>query len=116
MITPTTEWSSAVPGTASNTPYTYIQWIVENASNIGFLDTFETISLNINSYNKVINYDLDGNIDTIEFDLNPGTITKTFNYLDGNVSTIILSGDTPDIQLTKTFTYTDGNVTSVEYT
>jgi hypothetical protein len=56
-------------------------------------------------------------IDTIVYDLGGGlSITKTFNYTLGVLTSIVLSGDTPSgIELTKTFGYIGVDLTSVIY-
>jgi hypothetical protein len=56
-------------------------------------------------------------IDTIVYDLGGGlSITKTFNYTLGVLTSIVLSGDTlSDIELTKTLIYTGVDLTNVSY-
>lgn len=82
----------------------------------GYTETFETVSQNFNEYPYTITYS-GGEISTITYDLGGGqSIVKTFNYTSGNITTIVLSGDTPSgINLTKTFTYSSGNIVSVAY-
>jgi len=79
-------------------------------------EEFETVSKNLKSYPYDITYDIDDNIDFIEYDTGSGLITKTFGYTSGDVTTITLSGSTPGgIDLIKTFTYSSGQLTSVAY-
>lgn len=82
----------------------------------GYTETFETVSQNFNEYPYTIAYS-GGEISTITYDLGGGqSIVKTFNYTSGNITSIVLSGDTPSgINLTKTFTYSSGNIVSVAY-
>jgi len=79
-------------------------------------DSFETLSKNLKVYPYTLTYGVDG-VDTIVYDLGGGlSITKTFNYTLGVLTSIVLSGDTPvDIDLTKTFHYTGVDLTSVTY-
>jgi len=79
-------------------------------------DSFETLSRNLKVYPYTLTYGVDG-VDTIVYDLGGGlSITKTFNYTLGVLTSIVLSGDTPvDIDLTKTFHYTGVDLTSVTY-
>lgn len=70
-------------------------------------DTFESISQNIRAYDKT-NVEVDGELVAQIFDLGGGlSIRKDFNVVDGELVSIILSGDLPDgIATTKTFTPT----------
>lgn len=80
--------------------------------------SFESVNQNINSWDATYNYTL-GDLISIIYVSPTGveTITKTFNYSGGNLTSIVLSGDTPSgIELTKTFTYTGGNLTDITYT
>lgn len=83
----------------------------------GIGNSYETVSQNIVAYDYTITYTVDGDIDFIEYDLGGGlTVTKTFNYSGADISSIVLSGDTPGgIALTKTFTLSGGDITSVAY-
>lgn len=89
---------------------------VEWGSPSGSSESFETVSKNLKNYPYVITYDGD-DIDYITFDLGSSLeIIKTFNYTLGILTSIVLSGDTPDgIDLTKTFHYTGEDLTSVTY-
>lgn len=76
--------------------------------------SFETVSSNLSAYDSVLNYN--GNGDIIDIVYSNG-VTKTFNYTGEDITSIVLSGATPDgIELTKTLTYTSGDVTSIDYT
>jgi hypothetical protein len=79
-------------------------------------EQFETVSKNLKSYPYNLTYGVDG-IDTIVYDLGGGlSITKTFNYTLGVLTSIVLSGDTPSgIELTKTLIYTGVDLTNVSY-
>lgn len=84
----------------------------------GLGDSYETVSQNLVAYDYSITYTGGGDIDFVEYDLGGGlTITKTFNYSGSDISSIVLSGDTPSgVDLTKTFTLSGGDITSVAYT
>lgn len=84
-----------------------------SSSSSGLGDSFETVSSNLSSYANTLNYDGNGDITSIEYS---NGVTKTFNYTDGDITSIVLSGSTPSgIALTKTLTYTDGDVTGITY-
>lgn len=78
--------------------------------------TFETVSKNLKAYPASMNYS-DGLLTSIVYTVPDGTIIKTFGYTGGQLTSIVLSGDTPSgIDLTKTLTYTGGALTGVNYT
>jgi len=93
----------------------------DNDGTIALLDNvigqeFETVSKNLKSYPYDITYDVDDNIDFIDYDTGSGTITKTFGYTSGDVTSITLSGSTPGgIELVKSLVYSSGNLTNVTY-
>jgi len=78
--------------------------------------TFEKVSKNLDSYPATLSY-VGENLATIEYDLGGGlSILKTLNYTGENLTSVVLSGDTPSgISLTKTLTYTGENLTGVNY-
>jgi hypothetical protein len=78
--------------------------------------TFEKVSKNLDSYPATLSYSGE-NLATIEYDLGGGlSILKTLNYTGDNLTSVVLSGDTPDgISLTKTLVYTGDNLTGVNY-
>lgn len=79
----------------------------------GLSDSFETVSANLSAYDNTLNYDGSGNITSIVYS---NGVTKTFNYTGADITSIVLSGSTPDgIELTKTLTYTSGDVTGIAY-
>ena len=83
----------------------------------GGLDpSYETVSKNLKGYPYVITYNGD-DIDYITYDLGGGlSIVKTFNYTVDDLTSLILSGDTPSgIDLTKTLSYTGDDLTSITY-
>lgn len=84
----------------------------------GYTETFETVSANLSAYDYVIAYNGSGDVSTITYNLGGGLeVVKTLNYTSGDVTSIVLSGDTPSgISLTKTLTYTSGDVTGIAYT
>lgn len=86
---------------------------VEYVDPSGSSNSFETVSVNLQAYNYIINYNISGDVSTIVYS---NGVTKTLNYTGGNVTSIVLSGATPGgISLTKTLTYTSGNVTGITY-
>jgi hypothetical protein len=79
--------------------------------------SFEKVNKNLKAANATLNYDVNDNLTSIVYSL-PGSrsITKTFNYTGDNLTSIVLSGDTPNnIKLTKTLSYTGDNLTGVAY-
>jgi hypothetical protein len=83
----------------------------------GGRETFETISKNLAAYPATI-LRVDGALVSLTYDLGGGLeITKTLGRVAGVLTTITLSGDTPDgIDLVKTLTRDgSGNVTGATY-
>lgn len=77
--------------------------------------TFETTSKNLAAWDAEFAYTL-GILDTITYTDGVETIVKTFGYTGDQLTTLTLSGDTPDgIDLIKTLTYTGDELTSVAY-
>ena len=77
--------------------------------------SFDTVSRNLSSYPYIINYS-GTTISSIVFNLGLTSVTKTFNYNSGNLTSVVLSGDTPSgISLTKTLFYVGGKVSSITY-
>lgn len=88
-------------------------WQAPTGGSGGIQQSFETVSANLSAVGASLNYDVDGNITSIEY---ANGITKTFNYTDGEITSIVLSGSTPGgIDLTKTLSYVDGDVVSISY-
>lgn len=82
--------------------------------NIG-LETFESVSSNIQNYPHSINR-LNDLVSSIVYTTPNGLITKTLIYIGDTLTSIVLSGATPNgIALTKTLTYTDNELTGVAY-
>tara|TARA_R110000744_G_scaffold94093_3_gene181659 strand:+ start:11352 stop:11780 length:429 start_codon:yes stop_codon:yes gene_type:complete len=80
-----------------------------------YQESYESVSKNIKSWSFTLNY-ISGSLNTITYVNGANTITKTFNYTLGELTSIVLSGDTPSgIDLTKTLNYTTGNLTGVAY-
>ena len=78
-------------------------------------EEFETVSKNLKSWNATFAYSL-GVLQTITYTDGVDTIVKTFNYTGPQLTSIVLSGDTPSgVSLTKTFGYTGPSLTSVTY-
>ena len=82
----------------------------------GLVSTFETVNKNLSTYPAALNYNGSGDITSVVYTVPGGTITKTLNYTSGDLTSIVLSGNTPaGINLTKTLNYTAGNLTGVSY-
>jgi hypothetical protein len=80
-----------------------------------FQEEFETVSKNLKSWDATFAYS-SGVLNTITYTDGVDTIVKTFNYTGSQLTSIVLSGDTPSgIDLTKTFGYTGSSLTSVSY-
>lgn len=79
-------------------------------------DTFESLAKNLSAYPSVLGY-IGANLATVTYSISGGEeIVKTLNYTSGNLTSIVLSGDTPaGIDLTKTLSYTGSNLTGVSY-
>jgi hypothetical protein len=77
--------------------------------------SFETVSKNLINYPSALNY-TGADLTSIDYTTGGGTITKTFGYTAGVLTSITLSGDTPaGIATTKTLGYTAGVLTSINY-
>lgn len=77
---------------------------------------YETVSKNLKSYSSTFSYNGSGDLSTITYTVPGGNIIKTFNYASGDLTSIVLSGNTPaGINLTKTLSYSAGNLTGVSY-
>lgn len=86
------------------------------AGGSGLISTFEIVNKNLYAYPAVLNYNGSGDITSVVYTVPGGTITKTLNYTSGDLTSIVLSGNTPaGINLTKTLNYTAGNLTGVSY-
>jgi hypothetical protein len=78
-------------------------------------ESFELVAKNIRSYPAVLGYS-NGVLATITYNIPTGAVVKTFNYTDGLLTSIVLSGATPaGIALTKLLTYSDGVLVNVSY-
>jgi len=81
----------------------------------GIVETFETVSQNLKSWNKTFTY-TEGVLTSITHTDGTDTIVRTLVYTDDVLTSIVLSGDTPSgVTLTKTLTYTAGILTGVSY-
>lgn len=101
----------ALGNTTGNLPTDASNWQVVATS----AQYFETVSKNLNSWDASFNY-LSGQLSAINYTDGASTITKTFNYTGTQLTSIVLSGDTPlGINLTKTLSYTGSDLTSVSY-
>lgn len=89
----------------------------QGAPGTSFVETFETVSRNLNVYPYTLNYNA-GKLNTIVYDLGSGqSITKTFTYTSDLLTSITLSGDLPPAltQTTKTFTYSGTTLSAINY-
>jgi hypothetical protein len=79
----------------------------------GAAPSFETVSKNLDASDAVLAYDGNDNLTTITY---ASGVIKTFAYTGDDLTSITLSGSTPDgIDLIKTLTYAGGNLTGVTY-
>lgn len=102
-------------GAQVNWVKSYVTDALSGISVTGVAEQFETVSKNLASYPYSFTYS-GGKIASITYTTGGGTIVKTFNYTGSNVTSLVLSGDTPPgIDLTKTLSYTGENPTSVTY-
>jgi hypothetical protein len=103
----------AIQQTTGNDPTDTNNWqLLADA----LIKTFESVSKNLDSNDVVINKLPNGDIDTMVYTTDMGTITKTFGYTSGDLTSLTLSGNLPgSIDITKTFTYTSGEITGWSY-
>ena len=88
-----------------------------NTGNTGsFVTTYETIAKNLSGYPYTMNYSANVLISTVYTTPSSSTITKSFNYSSGILSSIVITGDSLSNTYTKIFTYTNGLISSVGYT
>jgi hypothetical protein len=81
----------------------------------GVAESFETVSKNLSSYDATLNFTGD-DLTSIVYTAPGGNITKTFNYGGGNLTSIVLSGNTPGgIDLTKTLSYSGDDLSGIAY-
>jgi hypothetical protein len=87
-----------------------------NNATEGIEEAFETVARNLNSFPYTFSYNND-ELSSITYTTGAGmSVVKTFNYTDGVLTSIVLSGNTPNgIALTKTFTYEGDSLTGVTY-
>ena len=78
-------------------------------------ESFDTVSRNLSGYPYIVYWN--GNyISSVVFNLGSSTVTKTYNYTSGKLTSIVLSGNTPSgISLVKTLSYFDNKIQSVTY-
>lgn len=80
-----------------------------------YQEQFETVSKNLKSWNYSLSYSFNV-LSSIVYTSGSESVTKTFNYIGGNLASVVLTGDTPSgIFLTKTFIYSGENLTSIAY-
>lgn len=77
--------------------------------------TYETVSKNLDAKDASFTYDGSGNLTSITY---TSGVIKTLNYTLGILTSVVLSGNTPqNIVKTKTLTYDgSGNLTNTAYT
>lgn len=93
----------------------YVTDALSGISVTGVAESFETVSKNLLAYPFSISY-LGDNIDTVTYTTAGGSIVKTINYTGDNITSVVLSGDTPNsIDLTKTISYSGANISSITY-
>jgi hypothetical protein len=80
-------------------------------------ESFESTLTNLNGYNYTFTRDINGKITKKTFSLGGSSIVVTYNRTAGKLTSIVLSGDTPDgIDLTKTIAYSSGKISGASYT
>lgn len=78
-------------------------------------ESFDTVSRNLSGLPYDVYWNGDS-ISSIVFNNGSSTTTKTFNYTVDKLTSIVLSGDTPDgINLTKSLSYSGDKIQSVTY-
>jgi hypothetical protein len=79
------------------------------------LSTWEAVNKNLSTYNQVLAYDVGGNLTTVT--VSSPAITKTYNYVNSILQTIVFSGAGVAglTQKTKTLTWTGDALTGIAY-
>jgi hypothetical protein len=100
---------------ANNTVEEHLKSLDAELSN-RIKQSFETVSKDLRAFPCVLNSDGDV-LTSIVYDLGGGqSVTKTFNYTGDDLTSIVLSGSTPNgIHLTKTLSYIGGSLSSISY-
>ena len=82
----------------------------------GIEEAFESVARNLSSFPYALSYNND-ELSFITYSMGGGKeVVKSFNYIDGVLTSIVLSGNTPNsIALTKTFAYEGDSLTGVTY-
>jgi hypothetical protein len=87
-------------------------WYSDGSTWLGLGANFETVAKNLSASGSTFAYTGD-QLTSITY---ANGVIKTFTYGADGLSTITLSGDTPNgIALVKTLVYTAGNLTSITY-
>ena len=87
---------------------------IQNVS-ANWAESFDTVSRNLRGFPYIVYWDGDS-IDYVVFSNGITSITKTFNYTGDKLTSIVLSGDTPNgISLTKSLLYSGDKIQSVTY-
>ncbi len=74
--------------------------------------SFETVSKNLLSQSATLSFS-GGNFTTTVY---ANGVTRTFSFSGDDLISIVLAGATPDgISLTKTYSYLDGNISAITY-
>ncbi len=103
-------------GSAGATGSQGIQGIQGATGSGSFVETYESVSKNLKSYDYSFSY-TGSNLTTITYTFGTYSIIKTLNYTGDNITSIVLSGNTPGgISLTKTLTYSGATLSSIAYT
>ena len=78
--------------------------------------SFETVNKNLDASNATFTY-TNGTLTSLQYTVSSGTITKTLNYTNDVLTSVVLSGDLPPglSETTKTLSYTNGILTGVSY-
>ena len=87
-----------------------------NNTTEGIEEAYETVARNLSSFPYTFSYD-DDELSSITYTIGGGrSVVKTFNYTNGVLTSIVLSGNTPNnINFTKTFAYEGDSLTGVTY-
>lgn len=90
--------------------------IVGNTSTESATETFETVNKNLKSYPSTLTYTGGSTLTQITYTTPNGVIQKTLNYSNGLLTSIVLSGNTPNnISLIKTLNYSNGKIVGITY-
>lgn len=78
-----------------------------------FQESFESVAMNLSSVGATYDLNDDGAIEKVYY---TNGVVKTYNFVGGKISSVVLSGIVPSgVDLTKTYVYINGKISGVTY-